>query len=76
MKTITLVTKKKNQGKKKRSQNVSNKGRKNERKKIKSQHIGDLKVNFKGIFGSSFHEFLPQLSPTIYFPSSPPNQTH
>ena len=59
MKTITLVTKKKNQGKKKRSQHVSNKGRKNERKKIKSQHIGDLKVNFKGIFGSSFHEFLP-----------------
>ena len=28
-------------------------------KKIKNQHIGDLKVNFKCIFGSSFQEFLP-----------------
>ena len=60
MKPITSVSKKKNQ--EKRSQQVSNKrrktkGEKTKGKKIKNQHIEDLKVNFKGIFGSSFHEF-------------------
>ena len=29
------------------------------KRRRRSQHIGDLEVNSKGIFGSSFHEFLP-----------------
>ena len=60
MKTITLVTKKKNSRKKKVNTSVTKeekmKGKK--KKKQQAQHIGELKVNFKGIFGSSFHEFL------------------
>ena len=52
MKTITLVTKKKKSRKKK----SHNEGRKNKRKKIKPTY---WRVNFKGIFESSFLEFLP-----------------
>ena len=49
------VTKKK-KIKEKKSQQVSNKEKKR-KEKIKSKNIGDLKVNFKGIFRNSFYEF-------------------
>ena len=50
------VTKKK-KIKEKKSQQVSNKEKKR-KEKIKRKHIGDLKVNLKGIFRNSFYEFL------------------
>ena len=50
------VTKKK-KIKEKKSQQVSNKEKKR-KEKIKSKHIGDLKLNLKGIFRNSFYEFL------------------
>ena len=50
------VTKKKKSRKKKVNRSVTKKKKRKE--KIKSKHIGDLKVNLKGIFRNSFYEFL------------------
>ena len=58
LKTITSVTKTKNQGKKRKRKKEVNTSVTKDDKKKKSQRTGNLMANFKGIFESSFYEFL------------------